>query len=487
MLVEVPALQRVGLDDPQGPFQLYSSLIYRGCAKGFHSSWPCVFQGVREPPSCHAMERDFSKESGPPFLSFSQLPVTFEDVAVYFSPEEWPLLTDWQRDLYYDVMQGNFELVASLAVPPRPELLSRIERGEEPGIVGRPGQGDRDTQGGASSGESRMSWPELAMKEEPRGDWNPPASPPWSLSGPQFLALQELCPTWCQVELTNIRSLAQEGPLETGALQEPQLLICGDCGRSFEDGGSLADHQATHEEQKGPFACSSCGKLFLYRLNLLTHKRHRAKPQLACAACGLRFCLKGDLLRHRASHAAKELYPCGTCGEVFQRKAHLLAHEAVEHAGRAGRDCPECGEAVGGEAELAQHLAAHHEERRPFACALCPETFSWKEGLRLHQRAHAQEGGHRCPDCGKSFSRRGNLLTHQRLHTGDLPFACSECGRAFPTNVALVAHSKMHLRGKTFACQQCGGCFRSREKLLQHQSHHNGRPEEDGVKEEGEA
>ncbi|XP_033022272.1 oocyte zinc finger protein XlCOF26-like isoform X1 [Lacerta agilis] len=357
-----------------------------------------------------------------------QVPVTFGDVAVYFSPEEWALLTDRQRDLYYHVMQGNFELVTSL-------------------------------------GESRMSWPELAMKEEPSGDWSVAASPPWSRSGPRFLSLQELCPTWCQVEVTDIRSLAQEGPLEMGALPEPELLICGECGRSFEDGVSLADHQATHQEQKGPFACPSCGKLFLYRLNLLTHKKHRAKARLDCGPCGLRFCLKGDLLRHRLSHAAKELYPCGTCGEAFQRKAHLLAHKAVEHAGKEARECPECGEAVGGEAELAQHQAAHREEGRPFACALCPETFSWKEGLRLHQRAHAQEGGHPCPDCGKSFSRRGNLLAHQRLHTGDLPFACPECSRAFPTNVALVAHSKLHRRPK---------------KLLQPK-------EEDGVKEEGEA
>nr|XP_034986110.1 zinc finger protein 2-like isoform X2 [Zootoca vivipara] len=428
------------------------------------------------------------RSKGPLYLSLSQVPVTFEDVAVHFSPEEWALLTDWQRDLYYDVMEDNFELVTSLDVPLGPKLLCRTERGEESCVVGRPAQGDTDAMGRASSGEPTMRWPELAMKEEPRTKESLPASPPWSLSGSRFLALRELCPRWCQVELTDIRSLAQEGPLEMGVLQEPELLICGECGRSFEDRGSLADHQATHEQQKGPFVCPSCGKLFLYRLNFLTHKKHRAKAQLACGPCGLRFCLKGDLLRHRASHAAKDLYPCGACGEAFRRKAHLLAHEAVEHAGRAGRDCPECGEAVSGEAELARHQAAHREEPRPFACALCPETFSWKESLRLHQQTHAQERGHPCPDCGKIFSRHGNLLVHQRLHTGDLPFACSECDRAFPTNVALVAHSKMHRRAGPLSCLHCGRCFRSQEKLLQHQSAHSGQPkEEDGVKEEGEA
>ncbi|OWK16474.1 hypothetical protein Celaphus_00004932 [Cervus elaphus hippelaphus] len=40
--------------------------------------------------------------------------VTFEDVVVYFSWEEWGLLDENQRCLYHDVMLENFALVTSL-------------------------------------------------------------------------------------------------------------------------------------------------------------------------------------------------------------------------------------------------------------------------------------------------------------------------------------------------------------------------------------
>lgn len=43
-----------------------------------------------------------------------ELPVVFEDVAVYFTREEWGMLDKRRKELYRDVMRRNYELLASL-------------------------------------------------------------------------------------------------------------------------------------------------------------------------------------------------------------------------------------------------------------------------------------------------------------------------------------------------------------------------------------
>lgn len=46
------------------------------------------------------------------------MPVTFVDIAVYFSAEEWKNLEEWQKELYNNLVKENYESLLSLGKHP---------------------------------------------------------------------------------------------------------------------------------------------------------------------------------------------------------------------------------------------------------------------------------------------------------------------------------------------------------------------------------
>lgn len=75
----------------------------------------CLALTPRWAESCCSLLQEPSDQERPKDSRVSgELPATFEDLALYFTQEEWRLLDKQQKELYRAVMRMNYELLSSL-------------------------------------------------------------------------------------------------------------------------------------------------------------------------------------------------------------------------------------------------------------------------------------------------------------------------------------------------------------------------------------
>ncbi|XP_077345730.1 uncharacterized protein LOC143989468 [Lithobates pipiens] len=110
--------------------------------------------------------------------------------------------------------------------------------------------------------------------------------------------------------------------------------------------------------------------------------------------------------------------------------------------------------------------------KKRFPCAECGKGFHSKSGLKEHIRTHTGEKLHPCLECGKCFSKKCNLYRHQRYHTGEKPYSCSECGKCFVQQSKLVIHQRSHTGEKPYSCPECRKFFSQKANLYKHQRLH---------------